>query len=67
MNVIPYATQSINEDDLAAVRVVLSLGGLTLGPAVPRVEQAFAWLRSVAHAVGHTTSMRQALHHCRTI
>ncbi|WP_114970656.1 UDP-4-amino-4,6-dideoxy-N-acetyl-beta-L-altrosamine transaminase [Rhodoferax ferrireducens] len=51
MEYIPYATQSINEDDLAAVREVLTSGWLTQGPAVPRFEQAFAALQGVAHAV----------------
>ena len=51
MDSIPYATQSINEDDLAAVREVLTSGWLTQGPAVPRFEQAFAQRHGVAHAV----------------
>ena len=51
MGFIPYATQSINEDDLAAVRAVLTSGWLTQGPAVPRFERAFAQRHSVAHAV----------------
>lgn len=51
MDFIPYATQSINEDDLAAVREVLTSGWLTQGPAVPRFEQAFAERHGVAHAV----------------
>lgn len=51
MDFIPYATQSINEDDLAAVRAVLTSGWLTQGPAVPRFEQAFAQRHGVAHAV----------------
>lgn len=51
MDFIPYATQSITEDDLAAVREVLTSGWLTQGPAVPRFEQAFAALHGVAHAV----------------
>lgn len=51
MEYIPYATQSIDEDDLAAVREVLTSGWLTQGPAVPRFEQAFAALHGVAHAV----------------
>ena len=46
MDFIPYATQSINEDDLAAVREVLTSGWLTQGPAVPRFEQAFAQVAS---------------------
>ena len=51
MDFIPYATQSINEDDLAAVREVLTSGWLTQGPAVPCFEQAFAQRHGVAHAV----------------
>lgn len=51
MEFIPYATQSITEDDLAAVREVLTSGWLTQGPAVPRFEQAFAALHGVAQAV----------------
>ena len=51
MDFIPYATQSINEDDLAAVRQVLTSGWLTQGPAVPRFEEAFAQRHGVAHAV----------------
>lgn len=51
MDLIPYATQSITEDDLEAVREVLTSGWLTQGPAVPRFEQAFAQLHGVAHAV----------------
>jgi len=51
MDFIPYATQSINEDDLAAVREVLTSGWLTQGPAVPRFEQAFAQRHGVAHAM----------------
>jgi UDP-4-amino-4,6-dideoxy-N-acetyl-beta-L-altrosamine transaminase len=51
MDFVPYATQSINESDLAAVREVLTSGWLTQGPAVPRFEQAFALRHGVAHAV----------------
>ncbi|MGH8430377.1 MAG: aminotransferase class I/II-fold pyridoxal phosphate-dependent enzyme, partial [Solimonas sp.] len=51
MDFIPYATQSISEDDLQAVREVLTSGWLTQGPAVPRFEQAFARRHGVAHAV----------------
>lgn len=51
MDFVPYATQSINEDDLAAVRQVLTSGWLTQGPAVPRFEEAFAQRHGVAHAV----------------
>lgn len=48
---IPYATQSISEEDLAAVRDVLMSGWLTQGPAVPRFEAAFAQTHEVPHAV----------------
>lgn len=51
MDFIPYATQSINEDDLAAVREVLNSGWLTQGPTLPRFEMAFAQRHGVAHAV----------------
>lgn len=51
MDFIPYATQSINDDDLAAVREVLTSGWLTQGPTVPRFEQAFAEFHGVGHAV----------------
>ncbi len=48
---IPYATQSIGEDDLQAVREVLTSGWLTQGPSGPRFEKAFAQRHGVAHAV----------------
>lgn len=51
MAFIPYATQSIDESDLEAVREALLSGWLTQGEAVPRFEQAFADLHGVGHAV----------------
>ncbi len=51
MSFIPYATQTIEEEDLAAVRQVLTSGWLTQGPAVPAFESAFAAVHGVAHAV----------------
>ncbi len=51
MKTIPYATQSIDENDLAAVHEVLTSGWLTQGPSGPRFEQAFAARHGVAHAV----------------
>lgn len=52
MEPIPYATQSINEEDIAAVQQVLTSGWLTQGPSGPRFEDAFALRHAVAHAVG---------------
>ena len=51
MAFIPYATQSIDESDLAAVREALTSGWLTQGQAVPRFEAAFAAAHGVAHAI----------------
>ena len=55
---IPYATQTIEEVDLAAVRSVLTSGWLTQGPAVPRFEKAFAAVHQVqfACAVANATA-----------
>ena len=47
---IPYATQTIDESDLAAVNSVLTSSWLTQGPAVPRFEQAFAKIHNVRYA-----------------
>lgn len=58
---IPYATQNISEEDLAAVREVLTSGWLTQGPAVPRFEAAFAQAHDVAHAVA-VSSATAGLH-----
>jgi len=51
MRDIPYATQSITEEDVAAVRDVLLGDWLTQGPAVPHFEEAFAARHGVRHAV----------------
>jgi UDP-4-amino-4,6-dideoxy-N-acetyl-beta-L-altrosamine transaminase len=58
---IPYARQSIDEADVAAVVAVLQSDFLTQGPAVPRFEQAVAQYCGAAHAtaVGNGT---MALH-----
>jgi UDP-4-amino-4,6-dideoxy-N-acetyl-beta-L-altrosamine transaminase len=58
---IPYATQTIEDADLAAVREVLTSGWLTQGPAVPRFEAAFASAHGVAHAVA-VSSATAGLH-----
>lgn len=51
MRDIPYATQSVTEEDVAAVRDVLLGDWLTQGPAIPRFEEAFAARHRVRHAV----------------
>ena len=53
---IPYATQTIEEVDLAAVRSVMTSGWLTQGPAVPRFEQAFAAVHQVQFACAVTNA-----------
>ena len=53
---IPYATQTIEEVDLAAVRRVLTSGWLTQGPAVPRFEEAFAAVHQVQFACAVTNA-----------
>ncbi len=61
MTHIPYATQTIEEPDLAAVRDVLTSGWLTQGPAGPAFESAFASLHGVAHAIA-VSNATAALH-----
>lgn len=58
---IPYATQTIGEEDIAAVRDVLTSGWLTQGPAVPAFERAIAQAHGVAHAVA-VSNATAALH-----
>ena len=53
---ISYATQTIEEVDLAAVRSVMTSGWLTQGPAVPRFEQAFAAVHQVQFACAVTNA-----------
>jgi UDP-4-amino-4,6-dideoxy-N-acetyl-beta-L-altrosamine transaminase len=48
---IPYSTQQITEQDLMAVREVLTSGWLTQGPVVPRFEAQFAAMHATQHAV----------------
>lgn len=61
MSFIPYATQTIAEADLAAVREVLTSDWLTQGPAGPAFEAAFAQVHGVAHAVA-VSNATAALH-----
>lgn len=48
---IPYGRQSIDSDDIAAVRAVLESDWLTQGPAVPRFEAALAAYCGAPHAL----------------
>ena len=61
MAVIPYATQSIDESDLEAVRAALTSGWLTQGHEGPRFEQHFAAIHGVEHAVA-VSNATAALH-----
>ncbi len=48
---IPYGRQDINEDDIAAVRAVLTSDFLTQGPAIERFERKVVEQCDVKHAV----------------
>jgi len=48
---IPYARQSVDEDDIAAVLDVLRSGWLTTGPKVEEFEHALANVAGTRHAV----------------
>ncbi|WP_137153225.1 UDP-4-amino-4,6-dideoxy-N-acetyl-beta-L-altrosamine transaminase [Devosia sp. FKR38] len=61
MAFIPYSTQSIDEDDIAAVTAVLRADYLTQGPAIPAFEEAFAQRHSVSYAVA-INNATSALH-----
>lgn len=58
---IPYARQSINEDDIAAVVKVLQSDFLTQGPVIPQFEEAVAKISQAAYAIA-TNSATSALH-----
>lgn len=58
---IPYARQSITQEDIDAVVEVLQSERLTQGPAVPAFEQALVALTGAAHALA-TNSATSALH-----
>ncbi|MDR1272511.1 MAG: UDP-4-amino-4,6-dideoxy-N-acetyl-beta-L-altrosamine transaminase [Clostridiales Family XIII bacterium] len=51
MDYIPYGTQVIEEDDIAAVAEVLRSGYLTTGPKVAEFEEAFAASAGAKYAV----------------
>ncbi len=61
MDFIPYSTQSISEDDVAAVLAVLKGPFLTQGPTGLAFEAAFAERHGVAHAVS-VSSATAGLH-----
>jgi UDP-4-amino-4,6-dideoxy-N-acetyl-beta-L-altrosamine transaminase len=58
---IPYSTQHITEQDLAAVREVMTSGWLTQGPSVPRFESDFSARHGGGHAIA-TSNATAALH-----
>ena len=58
---VPYARQSINEEDIAAVAEVLRSEFLTQGPAVPAFEHAIANYCKATYAVA-MNSATSALH-----
>ena len=58
---IPYARQSIDENDVAAVCKVLRSDWLTTGPKVSEFEEAFAQYAGAKHAVA-VSSGTAALH-----
>lgn len=51
MGFIPYSTQDIEPEDVAAVTAALTSAFLTQGPAVAAFEEAFAARHAVPHAV----------------
>lgn len=58
---IPYGRQDITEDDIAAVRAVLTSAFLTQGPQVPQFEASVAEAVGAAHGVA-ANSATSALH-----
>jgi UDP-4-amino-4,6-dideoxy-N-acetyl-beta-L-altrosamine transaminase len=58
---IPYARQSISDQDIAAVSEVLRSDFLTQGPAIPTFEMALATYCGAKHAVA-VNSATSALH-----
>src|SRR5574344_447003 len=58
---IPYSTQTIENDDLEAVRDVLTSGFLTCGPVITEFEDRVASYVNAQFAVG-VNSCTSALH-----
>ena len=61
METIPYSTQQIDDDDVAAVVAALRSPFLTQGPEVSAFEAAFAQAHAVPHAVA-VSNATAALH-----
>ena len=61
MSAIPYARQSVNQDDIDAVVQVLRSDWLTQGPAIARFEEAVAAYCGARHAIA-VSSGTAALH-----
>lgn len=61
MHFVPYSSQDINDDDIAAVTRVLHSEFLTQGPLVPAFESAFAERHDAGHAVA-VSNATAALH-----
>jgi UDP-4-amino-4,6-dideoxy-N-acetyl-beta-L-altrosamine transaminase len=59
--VIPYARQTISDEDIEAVKLVLNSDFLTQGPAVPRFENEIKAYCNVDYVVA-TNSATSALH-----
>jgi perosamine synthetase len=58
---LPYARQTIDEDDIAAVVAALRSDWLTTGPRVEELERAFADYVGTSHAVAYSSGTA-ALH-----
>ncbi len=58
---LPYAHQWIDEDDVAAVTAALRSDWLTTGPRVPAFERDLAWFSGARHAVAFSSGTA-ALH-----
>lgn len=58
---IPYARQSIDDEDVQAVHAVLTSDFLTQGPVGPQFERAMAELTGASHGVA-TSNATAALH-----
>jgi perosamine synthetase len=62
---LPYAHQSIDDDDVAAVTAALRSDWLTTGPRVPAFERDLCWFTGARHAVAFSSGTA-ALHGATT-